>query len=80
MDDANFRARAWVDLLTGEMHARSAQHQVTSRAELYLYAGLPLETVLDALKISRATWYRRVEALREHEAENRAAAAKIGIP
>jgi hypothetical protein len=63
----------WADLLAAETQARSAPHEVTRRAELYLHAGLPLERVLDALRISRATWYRRLESLREWEAQNRAA-------
>jgi len=77
METPEANAKMWADLLNSEMQAQRAQHDVTRRAELYLYAGLPLESVLDALKISRATWYRRVEALRANEAENRAAAARI---
>lgn len=57
------------DLLMSEADARSSTNRVTARAELYLYAGLPLEQVLEALQISRATWYRRVEALRTSEAD-----------
>lgn len=69
-----------VDLLTSELRARGAVHEVTSRAELYLATGLPLGQVLDALKISRATWYRRVDALRAWEAENRSAARATSRP
>jgi hypothetical protein len=71
MEVAEVRARMWSDLLMSENRARAAQHEVTYRAELYLSAGLPLDKVLDALKVSRATWYRRVEALREWEERNR---------
>lgn len=68
----------WVDLLTSENAAKAAPHNVTRRAEIYVEAaGLPLDRVLDALKISRATWYRRLQALREWESENRAAARRI---
>lgn len=63
----------WLDLLTSEDAARCAQHQVTRRAETYSECGLPLDSVLDALEVSRATWYRRLEALRAWEAENQAA-------
>lgn len=65
------KGRMWADLLTAELYAKAAHHDVTRRAEIYVHAaGLPLEQVLDALKCSRATWYRRVEALRAREAEN----------
>jgi hypothetical protein len=59
------------------MTARSAQHKVTERASIYIATGLPLDQVLDALKISRATWYRRVEALDAWKIENRAAARRV---
>ena len=55
--------KMWADLLTSEKRAQDAQHYVTARAVLYVEAGLPLERVLDALGVSRATWYRRVQAL-----------------
>lgn len=74
MDDAEFNGRAWVDLLLAELDAQSATHKVTRRAQLYMHGGLPLEKVLDALKISRATWYRRVQGLEEWTAANLAAA------
>lgn len=67
----------WADLLTGELSARSAQHRITERALIYIDCGLPLDEVLDALKVSRATWYRRVVSFEEWRAENRAAAATI---
>jgi hypothetical protein len=67
MEETEAQARMWADLLAGETQVRTAAHDVTRRAELYLHAGLPLERVLDALRISRATWYRRVAELREHE-------------
>jgi hypothetical protein len=77
MDEATMQAKMWLDLFTTENYARGEQHRVTSRAEVYLAAGLEMDKVLDALKISRATWYRRVDALRGWEAENRAASARI---
>ncbi len=67
----------WVDLLTSELRAKSATHDVTRRALIYLDSGLTLEQVLDALKISRATWYRRVEAMKEFHAEGQAAARRM---
>ncbi len=67
----------WTDLLTSEMAASSAQHKVTERASIYIATGLPLEKVLDALTISRATWYRRVDALNAWKDDNRAAARRI---
>jgi hypothetical protein len=77
MDTSEVKGRMWADLLTSELAARSAQHVVTRRAETYIYAGLPLDDVLDALKISRATWYRRVEAVRAWEADNSAAGKRM---
>lgn len=62
MDATEYQARMWADLFTSEMSARNATDRVTERALLYQEAGLPLEQVLDALKCSRATWYRRVQA------------------
>ena len=62
---------AYRDLLTSESQALTAQHLVTRRAQIYIAAGtLTLDRVLDALKVSRATWYRRLEAVRTWEAEN----------
>ena len=77
MEEVKRQAAMWTDLLTGEMQARSAQHRITERALIYMDCGLPLSQVLDALKISRATWYRRVTALEEFHAENRVAARQI---
>jgi hypothetical protein len=79
METVTFHAKMWADLLNAEIIARSAQHHVTARAELFLEAGLPLDKVLDALKVSRATWYRRVDALREWEAENQRAADRYNF-
>lgn len=73
MTDTEMHVKMWHDLLTTEREAQAAGHRVIARAEVYLAAGLPLERVLDGLGLSRATWYRRVEALREWEAGNRAA-------
>jgi|HubBroStandDraft_6_1064221.scaffolds.fasta_scaffold1005261_1 hypothetical protein len=70
------RSKMWTDLLLAETDARSAVHLVTRRAQIYMESGLPLEDVLDALKVSRATWYRRVEALQEWAAAAAAATQK----
>jgi hypothetical protein len=80
METPDVQARMWSDLLTSEMTARSAQHKVTERASIYIATGLPLDQVLGALKISRATWYRRVEALDAWKVENRAAARRVTTP
>jgi hypothetical protein len=77
MEEAKRQAAMWTDLLAGELQARAAQHRITERALIYLDCGLPLAQVLDALKISRATWYRRVTALEEFQAENRSAARRM---
>lgn len=69
--------RMWADLLTTEIAAKSAQHHVTGRALVYVECGLPLDTVLDALKISRATWYRRVQAWEAWRLDNRAAGQRV---
>ncbi|MEA2396729.1 MAG: hypothetical protein QOE72_4832 [Chloroflexota bacterium] len=70
-------ARMWADLLTSENAARAAQHEVTNRAQLYLASGLPLERILEALKISRATWYRRLSELAAWEARNSKASRDV---
>ena len=57
---AENQGRMWADLLTAELQWQQAREAVTVRGHLYLAAGLPLERVLDALKVSRSTWYRRV--------------------
>lgn len=72
MDDMAWQARAWADLLTSEMRWKAERFATTERARLFVEAGLPLERVLDALTISRATWYRR---LAEHDEEKAANAA-----
>lgn len=72
MDDVTWEARAWTDLLTSEMRWKAERFATTERARLFVDAGLPLERVLDALTISRATWYRR---LAEHDEEKAANAA-----
>jgi hypothetical protein len=67
-------AEMWVDLLTSELRAKSAQHEVTKRADMYVrLAGLPVEKVLDALKIDAETWAARLEGLEAWRAENRRA-------
>jgi hypothetical protein len=73
------KGRAWADLFVAEARWQGERFSVTTRALLYVEAGLPVERVCDALKISRATWYRRV---REHEAERAAnlAAADAARP
>lgn len=68
---------AYKDLLISESEVMSGQRQITRRAEIYLATGaLTLDRVLDALKISRATWYRRREALRTSEAADKAASPR----
>lgn len=48
--------------------ALAARHEVTRRANGFVAAGmLTLEEVLTVLNMSRPTWYRRLEALREWE-------------
>lgn len=59
----------YTDLLITELEARQSAHLVTRRAGMYLESGLAMSQVLQALKISRATWYRRVEALEAWVAE-----------
>jgi hypothetical protein len=67
-------ADMWVDLMTSELRAKSAQHQVTKRADMYIrLAGLPVEKVLDALSIDAETWAARLEDLEAWRNENRAA-------
>lgn len=71
MEQEFIRIAAWNDLLTSETLAASARHQVTKRAEIFLASRvLTLDDVLAALNISRATWYRRLEALRDWESES----------
>lgn len=73
------RGRAWADLFTEELSARSAQHRVTRRALTYIECGLPLDQVLDALKIDDAAWDDRVAALLAWEAKNRVDADRLII-
>ena len=70
MDEELARVAARQDLLISETSAVSNRHQVTKRAEIFLACkALTFDDVLDVLKISRATWYRRLEALQDWEAE-----------
>lgn len=53
-------------LLKSERRLRAERHDITRRALIYMeMEGLPLDRVLEALGISRATWYRRVQDLRQ---------------
>lgn len=79
METSEIQARMWADLFTSEMNARALSFSVTERAVLYVEAGLPVESVLDALKISRATWYRRVSDHNARRADNRVAASTITV-
>jgi hypothetical protein len=64
------RVAARDDLLTSETLATSARHRVTNRAEIFMASrALTLDDVLATLNISRATWYRRLEALRDWESQ-----------
>ena len=73
MNGEVIRATARNDLLMSETSAEVMKHQVTKRAEIFLSCGaLSFDDVLDVLKISRATWYRRLEALKAWEAGSRA--------
>jgi hypothetical protein len=57
------------ELLTAQQAAEAAWQEVTVRAQAYIAAGtLSMADVLDILAISRATWYRRLEALRDWQA------------
>jgi hypothetical protein len=68
MDGEVMRVTARNDLLISETSAEALKHQVTKRAEIFLSSGaLSFDDVLDTLKISRATWYRRLEAFRAWE-------------
>lgn len=69
----------WADLFTTELAARSAQHVVTGRALTYLTCGLPLDQVLDALKLDAEGWEARVASHAAWTAENRAAGARLSI-
>jgi hypothetical protein len=81
VDEERARAEARTDLLTSETLAISAKHQVTKRAEILLaFKALTLADVLEVLRISRATWYRRLEALNEWEAESQTSSGGETIP
>jgi len=57
-------ALAHVDLVSGARRLVDEREALTVRAQLYLAAGvLSLDQVLNALGVSRATWYRRVASL-----------------
>ena len=69
MADAPTREEARSELIAAQRSAESARHDLTLRARGFLASGaLVLGEVLDVLNISRATWYRRLEALRDWEA------------
>lgn len=68
-DEYRASAEMWVDLLLAELHWKSERERVTTRAQLYLRAGLPLEKVLDALKITAEEWDERVHETRAARAE-----------
>jgi hypothetical protein len=56
-------------LIAAQRSAESANHDLTRVARRLLTSGaLALGEVLEVVNISRATWYRRLEALREWEA------------
>jgi hypothetical protein len=70
------QGRAWADLLVGELHWQAERERVMTRAQLYINAGLPLERVLDALKLSRSGFYRRASAMEAARAERLAEAER----
>lgn len=55
----------YLSLRAAEGRLREERDEVTRRALIYLDDGLPLDEVLVALGISRATWFRRVRELRQ---------------
>jgi len=57
------------DIRNTERRLLAEHHASTRRALLYIEAGLTRQDVLDALGISQATWYRRVQDLRQADAE-----------
>lgn len=67
----------WCDLWHEDLAAKSAGHRVTMRALIYVSAGLPLDRVLDALKLDEAAWTERVQELEHWQAENVAASRRI---
>jgi hypothetical protein len=69
MEDRRAAGRAKADLAAADRLAESTRHNVTIQAQAYIVAGtLSMADVLDVLRISRATWYRRLEALRDWRA------------
>lgn len=61
--------QARAELVAADLAAEAAHHEFTIRAQRHIANGmLAMADVLDALHISRATWYRRLEALRDWEA------------
>lgn len=67
----------WADLFTAELAARSAAHLVTRRALIYAGCGLPVDQVLDALKIDGEAWAERCADYEAWRAASRAAARRI---
>jgi hypothetical protein len=61
----------WADLRNSEIRQIDERNWLTQRALNYMEAGLPLVSVLDAFRCSRATWYRRVQDLRQWQARDR---------
>lgn len=61
-------SRMYEDLRDSETRLLAERHAITARALVYIGAGLDQRSVLVALGISRATWYRRVQDLRQAEA------------
>jgi len=78
--------KAWADLLFAELAWKQEREHITTRAQLYIEAGLPLERVLDALKLSRSGWYKRIatveaaQAARLADAEERERAREAAQP
>jgi hypothetical protein len=70
-------AYMWSDLLSSENRVVAEKHAVTLRALLYVESGLEIARVLDALKISRATWHRRVQDLKHWQSANSAATRQM---
>jgi Trp operon repressor len=68
-------ALAHVDLVGGARRLEDERQALTIRAQLYLASGVLTQAqVLNALGISRATWYRRVAQLEQARAD---AAAEV---
>jgi hypothetical protein len=64
---------AYADLFMGELRWKGDREMVMTRAQLYINAGLPLEQVLEAMKLSRSAWYKRVAVMEAARAERAAA-------